>query len=62
VSKAVNLGITKHITAEFGKYGIKCNAIAPGTIATQRNWDRLTAGQRVKLFLLFHLEELTILK
>ena len=31
------LGITKHMTAEFGKYGIRCNAITPGTIATQRN-------------------------
>ena len=40
------LGITKHIAAEFGKYGIRCNAIAPGTIATQRNWDRLTTEQR----------------
>ena len=37
VAKAANLGITKHIAAEFGKYGIRCNAIAPGTIATHRN-------------------------
>ena len=37
VAKAANLGITKHIAAEFGKYGIRCNTIAPGTIATQRN-------------------------
>ena len=29
-----NLGITKHIVLEFGKYWIRCNAIAPGTIAT----------------------------
>jgi 3-oxoacyl-[acyl-carrier protein] reductase len=34
VAKAANLGITKHIAAEFGKYGIRCNAIAPGTIST----------------------------
>jgi 3-oxoacyl-[acyl-carrier protein] reductase len=46
VAKAATLGITKHIAAEFGKYGIRCNAIAPGTIATQRNWDRLTTEQR----------------
>jgi 3-oxoacyl-[acyl-carrier protein] reductase len=39
VAKAANLGITKHIAAEFGKFGIRCNAIAPGTIATQRNWE-----------------------
>jgi 3-oxoacyl-[acyl-carrier protein] reductase len=49
VAKAANLGITKHIAAEFGKYGIRCNAIAPGTIATQRNWDRLTTHQRVDI-------------
>ena len=49
VAKAANLGITKHIAAEFGKYGIRCNAIAPGTIATQRNWDRLTTKQRVDI-------------
>jgi len=49
VAKATNLGITKHIAAEFGKYGIRCNAIAPGTIATQRNWDRLTTQQRVDI-------------
>ncbi|MDQ3839543.1 MAG: SDR family oxidoreductase [Thermoproteota archaeon] len=49
VAKAANLGITKHIAAEFGKYGIRCNAIAPGTIATQRNWERLTTEQRVSI-------------
>ena len=49
VAKAANLGITKHIAAEFGKYGIRCNAIAPGTIATQRNWDRLSTEQRVSI-------------
>jgi 3-oxoacyl-[acyl-carrier protein] reductase len=49
VAKAANLGITKHIAAEFGKYGIRCNSIAPGTIATQRNWERLTTEQRVDI-------------
>ena len=49
VAKAAYLGITKHIAAEFGKYGIRCNAIAPGTIATQRNWERLTTEQRVDI-------------
>jgi 3-oxoacyl-[acyl-carrier protein] reductase len=49
VAKAANLGITKHIAAEFGKYGIRCNAIAPGTIATERNWKRLTTEQRVDI-------------
>lgn len=49
VAKAANLGITKHIAAEFGKFGIRCNAIAPGTIATQRNWERLTTSQKVDI-------------
>jgi 3-oxoacyl-[acyl-carrier protein] reductase len=49
VAKAANLGITKHIAAEFGKFGIRCNAIAPGTIATQRNWDRLSTSEKVDI-------------
>jgi 3-oxoacyl-[acyl-carrier protein] reductase len=47
VAKAANLGITKHIAAEYGKFGIRCNAIAPGTIATQRNWQRLSTSEKV---------------
>jgi NAD(P)-dependent dehydrogenase (short-subunit alcohol dehydrogenase family) len=46
VAKSANLGITKDIAAEFAKYGIRYNDIAPGTIATQRNCDRLTTQQR----------------
>ncbi|AIF83222.1 dehydrogenase of unknown specificity, short-chain alcohol dehydrogenase like [Candidatus Nitrososphaera evergladensis SR1] len=49
VAKAANLGITKHIAAEYGKYNIRCNAIAPGTIATQRNWERLSDAERNEL-------------
>ena len=47
VAKAANLGITKHIAAEFGKYGIRCNAIAPGTIGGPYR----TLTQDVSLFL-----------
>jgi len=49
VAKAANLGITKHIAAEYGKHNIRCNAIAPGTIATQRNWDRLSVQEKLQL-------------
>jgi len=49
VTKAANLGITKHIAVEYGKYNIRCNAIAPGTIATPRNWDRLTEGEKKEI-------------
>jgi 3-oxoacyl-[acyl-carrier protein] reductase len=46
VAKAANLGITKHIAAEYGRYNIRCNAIAPGSIATPRNWDRLADEEK----------------
>ncbi|HKM51135.1 MAG TPA: SDR family oxidoreductase, partial [Candidatus Bathyarchaeia archaeon] len=46
IAKSAILGITKHIAKEYGKYGIRCNVIAPGSIATQRNWDRLSKAER----------------
>jgi 3-oxoacyl-[acyl-carrier protein] reductase len=49
VAKAANLGITKHIAAEYGRYNIRCNAIAPGSIATPRNWDRLADEEKREL-------------
>lgn len=49
IAKSANLGITKHIAKEYGKYGIRCNAIAPGTIATQRNWERLSEEEKKQL-------------
>lgn len=49
MAKAANLGITKHIAAEYGRYNIRCNAIAPGSIATPRNWDRLTDEEKREL-------------
>lgn len=49
VAKSANLGITKHIAKEYGKYGIRCNTIAPGTIATQRNWERLSEEEKKEL-------------
>jgi 3-oxoacyl-[acyl-carrier protein] reductase len=49
IAKSAILGITKHIAKEYGKYGIRCNAIAPGSIATQRNWDRLSKAERMDL-------------
>ena len=49
VAKAANLGITKHIAVEYGKYNIRCNAIAPGSIATPRNWERLADEQKNEL-------------
>lgn len=49
IAKSANLGKTKHIAKEYGKYGIRCNTIALGTIATQRNWERLSEEERKEL-------------
>ena len=49
IAKSAILGITKHIAKEYGRYGIRSNTIAPGTIATRRNWDRLSATEKLDL-------------
>lgn len=49
IAKSAILGITKHISKEYGKYGIRCNTIAPGSVATRRNWDRLSKAERLDL-------------
>jgi 3-oxoacyl-[acyl-carrier protein] reductase len=46
IAKSAVLGLTKHIAKEYGKYGIRCNVIAPGSIATDRNWNRLSDSER----------------
>ena len=46
IAKSAVLGLTKHIAKEYGKYGVRCNAIAPGSIATERNWSRLSKAER----------------
>ena len=49
IAKSAILGITKHIAKEYGKYGIRCNTIAPGSIATKRNWSRLSKAERLDM-------------
>jgi NAD(P)-dependent dehydrogenase (short-subunit alcohol dehydrogenase family) len=49
IAKAANIGMTKHIAKEYGKYGIRCNVIAPGTVATKRNWERLSEKEKKEL-------------
>ena len=39
--KAGVLALTRSLAAEWGKYHIRCNAIAPGPFPTEGAWDRL---------------------
>jgi len=42
-SKAAVIGLTKAIAADFVQKGIRCNAIAPGTVDTPSLGDRINA-------------------
>lgn len=42
-TKAAVIGLTKSVAADFIQQGIRCNAIAPGTVATPSLDDRINA-------------------
>jgi 2-keto-3-deoxy-L-fuconate dehydrogenase len=42
-SKAAVIGLTKSIAADFVQKGVRCNAIAPGTVDTPSLADRINA-------------------
>lgn len=44
------LALTRSLAVEWGKYGIRNNAIAPGPFPTKGAWDRLLPGDMAKKF------------
>jgi NAD(P)-dependent dehydrogenase (short-subunit alcohol dehydrogenase family) len=44
------LALTRSLAVEWGKYGIRTNAIAPGPFPTKGAWDRLLPGDMAEKF------------
>ncbi|MXV17567.1 SDR family oxidoreductase [Hufsiella ginkgonis] len=44
------LALTRSLAVEWGKYGIRTNAIAPGPFPTKGAWERLLPGDMAKQF------------
>jgi NAD(P)-dependent dehydrogenase (short-subunit alcohol dehydrogenase family) len=49
-AKAGVLALTRSLAVEWGKYGIRSNAIAPGPFPTEGAWSRLLPGDLVKKY------------
>lgn len=49
-AKAGVLAMTRSLAAEWGKYQIRLNAVAPGPFPTKGAWDRLAPGEIQKTF------------
>ncbi len=50
VAKGGVVTLTKSLAVEWGKYGIRHNAIAPGPFPTKGAWDRLLPGELAQKF------------
>lgn len=48
--KAGVLALTRSLAVEWGKYKIRCNAIAPGPFPTEGAWSRLMPGDLASKF------------
>lgn len=44
------LALTRSLAVEWGKYGVRTNAIAPGPFPTKGAWERLLPGDLAKKF------------
>ena len=44
------LALTRSLAVEWGRHGIRSNAIAPGPFPTKGAWDRLLPGNMVNKF------------
>lgn len=49
-AKAGVLAMTRSLAAEWGRYGIRSNAVAPGPFPTKGAWSRLLPGELMEKF------------
>lgn len=53
ISKAGVINLTRYIATQYGKYGIRCNCVAPGLILTPAAIENLTQSER-EMFLKYN--------
>lgn len=49
-AKAGVLALTRSLAVEWGHYGIRSNAVAPGPFPTKGAWERLLPGEMIERF------------